>query len=129
MKASLHLPLLLVAALAAPAALAGDVAARDAKPRRARIENRSSAAIVELRLAEPETEDFGPDLLGDETLAAGDSWVYREPGCAEVDLLLVDLAGRACRIDGVHFCTLDRRLRLDDAGLAGCAGFGRPAPR
>jgi hypothetical protein len=85
------------------------------------IDNTSSYTLLEINLSPIDEESWGPDLLGSETLAPGDTLVI-DLNCDVYDIRILDETNTECILENVDLCFEDAAWEIDDTELALC-GF------
>ena len=76
------------------AALAGDV----------KITNSSDWALQNFYMSPVDTTEWGPDQLGEDIIATGESFTLKNVPCASFDVKLVDEDGDECVVPAVDVC-------------------------
>ena len=104
-------PVLLAIALPAAAA---------AKKADVQITNRSDWDIHHFFLSAVDEEQWGPDQLGDEVIASGDSFTLTEVPCDEYDVRLVDEDGDECVVGAVDICGQNQSWVIKSEDLLAC---------
>ena len=69
------------------------------------IKNKSDWSIQHFFLSPVETEEWGPDQLGDEVINTGDTFTLNGVPCDSYDVRLVDEDGDECVIAEVDVCS------------------------
>lgn len=69
------------------------------------IKNRSDWSIQNLFLSPVDTDDWGPDQLGDEVIGTGDTFTLTGVPCDSYDVRLVDEDGDECIVAEVDICS------------------------
>jgi hypothetical protein len=85
------------------------------------IDNASSYALYEIRVAEEFDDFYGPDLLGSDILLPGES-ITVLLDCGTYDVLVVDEDGFECELLGLDLCFDDAVWVVDNTTLNTC-GF------
>ncbi len=107
------LPPALALALLATAALAGTVT----------IINNSKFDIHHMFLSPVDTDEWGPDQLGENVLEAnGGRFQLRDVPCDTYDLMLVDEDGDECVVPEVDVCEA-QKWEISNDDLLDCEGF------
>jgi hypothetical protein len=88
--------------------------------------NDSSYVLEEVRLAEINDPDWGPNLLP-RPLFPGDELVITDIDCGTYDVLVVDETDLDCELRNLNLCFDDELWVIDDVTLDFCA-FGKTAP-
>jgi len=88
-----------------------------------RILNKSKWDIHHFYLSATDTEDWGPDQLGDDVLESGSSFTLTEIECDIWDIKVVDEDGDECEIRGVALCDEDAIWKITDDELLECEGW------
>lgn len=92
------------AAVMAAALLALGPALANRSDSRVVIVNQSDWEIHQLFLSSVDTEEWGPDQLGDQIIETGGRFTLRSIPCDDYDVQLVDEDGDACVVGGVALC-------------------------
>ncbi len=105
----------------APALLAAALpAAAFAAKANVKITNRSDWDIHHFYLSSVDEEKWGPDQLGDEVIASGDSFTLQGVPCDEYDIKLIDEDGDECVIGGVDICGQHQSWTITSKDLLQC---------
>ena len=67
-------------------------------------------------------DQWGPDQLGEEVLAKGDSFTLTNIDCDEYDIKVVDEDGDECIIEAVSLCRDNSYWKITDKELLECEG-------
>jgi hypothetical protein len=110
----LGVAVIVVSALAAPAL---------AQSATVKVINQSKWEIHHMFASSSADEDWGPDQLGDEILATGDSLTLTRLPCDTYDVMVVDEDGDECIIDEVDLCRDNSLWRINNRDLLQCEGF------
>jgi hypothetical protein len=116
----MHRPLSLLACAVGIVPLAGGciiVADDDAT---LTVHNHSSHVLTEVRLAEIDDRDWGPNLLP-EPLFPGEDLLIVDIDCDDYDVLVVDDDDVECVLADLTLCFDDESWVIDDVTLAICA--------
>ncbi len=84
------------------------------------VDNQSSFALDDLRVAPTDNASWGPDLL-EARLLPGDR-ITVDVSCGTYDVLVGNDAGQSCELDGLHLCFSEGVWAIDDTTLSTC-GF------
>jgi len=84
------------------------------------VDNHSSYALFEIRVAEVNDAYYGPNLLGGDILYPGESLTVGLD-CGTYDVLVVDEDGVECELVGLDVCLDDAVWIIDDIDLNLCA--------
>ncbi len=84
------------------------------------IKNRSSWDIHELYLSSVDDNDWGPDQLGEEVIAGGESFKLHGIPCDAYDVRLVDEDGDVCVVNAVALCVDQDAWVINDDDLLAC---------
>jgi hypothetical protein len=76
------------------AAFAGDIT----------ITNGSEWTLDHLYISAANQAEWGPDQLGDETIATGETYTLKGVPCATYDVKLIDEDGDECEVSDVDIC-------------------------
>lgn len=106
--------------LAAVAVLAVPVAMASENDSKIVITNKSAWAIHEFYLAPHNEREWGPDQLGDKTIANGDTFTLTGVPCASYDVRVVDEDGDECILEDVGLCATKDNWVINDKDLLGC---------
>ena len=104
---------LCVAALLIPAAA-------QAQKSNVTIKNRSDWSIMEFYLAPVDTDEWGPDQLGEGVIGTGDTFTLTGVPCDAYDVRLVDEAEDVCIVTEVDICA-DGGWVISNDDLIDCA--------
>ena len=105
---------LLLSALALPAF---------AKKATVKVINQSKWEIHHLFVSPAAEEEWGPDQLGEDVLAKGDSFTITNIPCNEYDIKVVDEDGDECVIEAVDLCRDNSYWKITDKDLLECEGY------
>ncbi|HJX28672.1 MAG TPA: hypothetical protein VJ885_12215 [Thermoanaerobaculia bacterium] len=84
------------------------------------IKNKSDWSIEQFFLAPVETEEWGPDQLGEEVIGTGDTFTLTGVPCDSYDVRLVDETGDVCIVTEVDICA-DGGWVISSDDLIDCA--------
>lgn len=84
------------------------------------ITNSANWEIHQLYLSSTEEESWGPDQLGEQIIATGDSFKLHGVPCDEYDVKLVDEDGDECVVGGVSLCADSDAWNITDEDLLSC---------
>lgn len=110
----------MLAVAAVACALVAPAAAQQAS---VKVTNQSKWEIHHMYVSPSADEAWGPDQLGEEVLAKGDSMTVTGISCDSYDVLVVDEDGDECTIEQVDFCRDNSFWRITNADLLACEGF------
>ncbi len=85
-----------------------------------RIVNNSSWDIYNFYISSVDTEEWGPDQLGDDAIASGDSYVFRKIPCDAYDVKIVDEDGDECVVSAIALCAGSESWVIEDDALLEC---------
>ncbi|MFA6958851.1 MAG: hypothetical protein WC538_23515 [Thermoanaerobaculia bacterium] len=88
-----------------------------------RILNKSKWDIHHFYLSSTDTEEWGPDQLGEDVLESGSSFTLTDIECDIWDIKVVDEDGDECEIRGVALCDEDAIWKITDDELLECEGW------
>ena len=88
-----------------------------------KIINNSKWEIHHLYLSPSDQDDWGPDQLGEDTLAKGDSFTLTHIDCDTYDIKVIDEDGDECIIEAVDLCGDASYWKITDAMLLKCEGY------
>jgi hypothetical protein len=107
------LPLLLALTVSMPAAAAKRTAT-------IKIINQSKWEIHELYLSPGSSHHWGPDQLGEQVLAKGESITLKNLDCDHYDIRVVDEDGDECVIEDAELCGDSTYWKITDKELLSC---------
>ena len=85
------------------------------------IRNDSQWSIHNLYLSSVDTEEWGPDQLGDEVIeSGGGKFTLTDIPCDAYDIKLVDEDGDECVINAIALCVDDGAWVITDEPLLAC---------
>ena len=85
------------------------------------ISNKSQWSIHHLYLSSVDTNEWGPDQLGDEVIeSGGGKFTLTDVPCDAYDVKLVDEDGDECVVNAVPLCVDDNRWVITDEPLLAC---------
>lgn len=88
------------------------------------VKNESSYAIHQLYLTPHDSEDWGPDQLGDLVVdAKTGSFKLTDIPCDVYDVQLVDEDGDQCVVEEVDICAANETWTITDKDLLACIGW------
>jgi hypothetical protein len=105
------------------ALVAGGHAAAQARKERATVtvQNKSSATIRQLYLTPQDSDDWGPDQLGDNVIEAKKgAFKLTDIPCDVYDVRLVDDEGNECVVEEVDICGARETWTITDKDLKAC---------
>ncbi|HEX9985888.1 MAG TPA: hypothetical protein VGF69_21690 [Thermoanaerobaculia bacterium] len=85
-----------------------------------KVINQSKWEIHHLYLSSSEEEEWGPDQLGEDVLAKGDSFTLTRIPCDTYDIKVVDEDGDECTIEEVELCGENKFWKITDKALLNC---------
>lgn len=109
----------LVASLALSCALVAPAFAADTDATVV-INNGSSWALHHLYISSVDTQEWGPDQLGDAVIANGQEFTLNNVPCDAYDVKVVDEDGDECVINAVALCVDSDKWTVTDDDLLGC---------
>ena len=84
------------------------------------LKNTSHWAIHELYFSPTEQREWGPDQLGDHTIATGEKFTLSGVPCDSYDVRVVDEDGDECIVEDVALCADKEQWVIDDNDLLAC---------
>ena len=87
-----------------------------------KVINQSKWEIHHLYLSSSDDDQWGPDQLGDEVLAKGDSITLTDIDCDDYDIKVVDEDGDECVIEQANLCRDNTYWKITDKELLACEG-------
>lgn len=85
------------------------------------IKNKSSWAIHNLFISSVDTQEWGPDQLGEHVIdAGGGSYTLTDIPCGAYDVRLVDEDGDECVVGDVGLCAAKGNWVIEDQDLLEC---------
>jgi hypothetical protein len=94
-----------------------------AKKATVKVINQSKWEIHHLFLSSANEEEWGPDQLGEEVLAKGESFTLTNIPCDKYDIKVVDEDGDECVIEAVDLCRDQSYWKITDKDLLECEGY------
>ncbi len=88
-----------------------------------RILNKSKWDIHHFFMSPTDTEEWGPDQLGEHVLESGSSFTLTDIDCDLWDIKVVDEDGDECEIRTVALCEENAVWKITDDELLSCEGF------
>ncbi|MBI2214614.1 MAG: hypothetical protein HYU52_13290 [Acidobacteria bacterium] len=88
-----------------------------------KILNKSEWDIHHFYLSPADSNEWGPDQLGEVVLESGSSFTLTDIECDLWDIKVVDEDGDECEIRGVALCDEDAVWRITDDELLACEGW------
>lgn len=88
------------------------------------IQNNSSVSIYEIYISSVDSQVWGADQLGSDTLDPGDVVEFSEIDCDVYDMKVVDEEGDECVLTDIDFCVDDDVWIMTDADLIACQFAG-----
>jgi hypothetical protein len=82
------------------------------------IANESNFVLVDIRVAEIDNPDYGPNLIPEDLLPGEEITIFLD--CDVYDVLIEDQLGAVCELLGLDLCFDDAIWVIDDAQLAAC---------
>lgn len=89
-----------------------------------KVVNQSQWGIYHFFLSPADTEDWGPDQLGDHVIEPNTSATLQGVPCDVYDVKLVDEDGDECIVAGVEVCSGNHEWTVTSEDLAACEGYG-----
>lgn len=83
------------------------------------IENKTDWEIHELYFSEVDSDEWGPDQLGDDVIEKGGQFTLTKIAKGEYDVRIVDEDGDSCDVTGVDF-RASEHFALTNKLLLGC---------
>ena len=84
------------------------------------IVNNSSWDIHKLYISSVDTQEWGPDQLGDDAIASGNSYTLTSIPCDAYDVKIVDEDGDECVVAAVALCADKDDWTIEDEALLAC---------
>ncbi len=84
------------------------------------IRNKSSWDIHEMYLSSTDSDDWGPDQLGEHVIGNGETFKLNGIPCDDYDVKLVDEDGDECVVGGVQLCADADSWVISDDDLLEC---------
>lgn len=84
------------------------------------LQNDSSWTITQMYLSAVDVEEWGPDQLGEKTIAPGAAYTLHDVPCDVYDVRLVDEDGDVCIVGGAKLCGSDSAWTIGDEDLLDC---------
>jgi hypothetical protein len=88
------------------------------------VVNQSQWGIYHFFLSPADTDQWGPDQLGDHVIEPNTSAKLDGVPCDVYDVKLVDQDGDECIVGGVEVCSGDHQWIVTSEDLAVCEGYG-----
>ena len=88
-----------------------------------KVINQSKWEIHHLYLSSSTDDEWGPDQLGEDVLAKGDSITLTNIDCNTYDVKVVDEDGDECVIEEVDLCGDASYWKITDKALLECEGY------
>jgi len=88
-----------------------------------KIINQSKWEIHHIFLSSTDDDHWGPDQLGEDVLAKGESLTLTNIECFTYDIKVVDEDGDECVIDEVELCGDESYWKITDKDLLECEGY------
>src|SRR5438105_5214885 len=85
-----------------------------------KVINQSKWEIHHLYLSPSSSKHWGPDQLGEEVLAKGESFTLKDIDCDDYDIKVVDEDGDECVIENSTLCGDDSYWKITDKALLDC---------
>jgi hypothetical protein len=113
---------LLALALLGALVTGGDAAAQARKERATvTVQNKSSVTIRHLYLTPQDSDDWGPDQLGDNVLEAKKgAFKLTDIPCDVYDVRLIDDDGNECVVEEIDICGARETWTINDKDLKAC---------
>lgn len=86
------------------------------------ITNKSSWQIDQLYMSPADSDEWGPDQLGDKVIKPGDSFALTDIPCNRWDLKVVDEDGDECELRKVDLCAHEAKWDITNDELLTCEG-------
>lgn len=109
-------------ALVAVAALAVTSMAWAAGKSSVKITNKSKWQIDQMFMSPADTDEWGPDQLGEQVIKTGMSFTLTDIPCNKWDIKLVDEDGDECELRDVDLCAHAASWDITDDELLTCEG-------
>ena len=120
-KVSMTLAGVVLTAMIVPASAMAAAEAKDAST--VHITNKSDWEIHHFYMQPSDSEAWGPDQLGGQTIAAnGGTFVLNKIPCDTFDVKLVDEDGDECEVEGVDLCASQQGWVITSKDLVSCTG-------
>ena len=84
------------------------------------IKNKSDWEIHQFFLSPVDTDDWGPDQLGDNVISTGDTFTLKSIPCDTYDVMLVDEDGDECVVPEVDICSGQEGWIINNDDLLDC---------
>ena len=84
------------------------------------INNNSSWDIHQLYISSVDTQEWGPDQLGEDAIASGNSYTLHSIPCDAYDVKIVDEDGDECVVAAVALCADKDDWTIEDEALLEC---------
>jgi hypothetical protein len=84
------------------------------------ISNQSSWQIHELYISSVDTEEWGPDQLGEKVIGTDEEFTLHSIPCDAYDVRLVDEDGDECVVNAVALCADKDAWVIQDSDLLAC---------
>lgn len=87
---------------------------------RVNIVNNSSWDIHKLFISSVDTQEWGPDQLGEDAIASGNSYTLHSIPCDAYDVKIVDEDGDECVVAAVALCAGEADWTIENDALLEC---------
>ncbi len=84
------------------------------------VVNKSDWQIHQFFLSPVDTDEWGPDQLGDQVIGTGDSFKLTDIDCSSYDVKLVDEDEDECVVGGVDICGSGQTWTITSDDLLDC---------
>jgi hypothetical protein len=88
-----------------------------------KIINKSKWEIHHIYLSPSDSRRWGPDQLGDDILATGQSLTLSRINCNLYDIKVIDEDGDECVIEQADLCRDNSYWKITDKSLLACEGY------
>lgn len=90
-----------------------------------KIVNKSDWSIAMFYLSSSDSEEWGPDQLGDHVIEkGGGTFTLQNIPCDVYDIKLIDEEGDECVVEKVDVCAGQQEWVINSEDLASCQGYG-----
>jgi hypothetical protein len=86
------------------------------------INNKSKWQIDQFFMSPADTDEWGPDQLGDKVIGTGQSFTLTDVPCNKFDIKIVDEDGDECELRGISLCANSATWNITDQELLTCEG-------
>lgn len=84
------------------------------------IINRSDWAIHHLYLSPVDSDEWGPDQLGEHVIESGGKFTLTDVDCDVYDIMIVDEDGDECILEAEELCNDEAKWVITNEELLGC---------